>query len=124
MKKFIVFLLFLTACQTRMIIHIDVYELEECGACIALENDLNQLEQEYPQIYIRYLDLDDSQNLKSFQKLHLPSIAPTIVVEKTFIKQGYKAADKNTLIKNIQHIINHQPIHYNKGYRRYTYAAN
>ena len=39
-----------------MIIHIDVYELEECGACIALENDLNQLEQEYPQIYIRYLD--------------------------------------------------------------------
>lgn len=123
MKKFIVFLLFLTACQARTIIHIDVYWLEDCGACIALENDLDQLEKEYPQIYVRYLDLDDSQNRKSFQKLHLPSIAPTIVVEKTFIKQGYQATDKNTLIKNIQHIINHQPIHYNKEYRRYTYAA-
>lgn len=123
MKKFIVFLLFLTACQARTIIHIDVYWLEDCGACIALENDLDELEKEYPQIYVRYLDLDDSQNRKSFQKLHLPSIAPTIVVEKTFIKQGYQATDKNTLIKNIQHIINHQPIHYNKEYRRYTYAA-
>ncbi|MDD6712402.1 hypothetical protein [Sharpea porci] len=103
-------------------IHIDVYELEDCGACMALENDLNQLEQEYPQIYIRYLDLDDSENLKSFKKLKLPTIAPTIIVEKTFVKQGYNANDKDLLKKNIQHIINHQPIHYNKEYRRYDNA--
>lgn len=103
-------------------IHIDVYELEDCGACMALENDLNQLEQEYPQIYIRYLDLDDSENLKSFKKLKVLTIAPTIIVEKTFVKQGYNANDKDLLKKNIQHIINHQPIHYNKEYRRYDNA--
>lgn len=122
MKKWIIFLLLLSACQAKTMIHIDVYELEDCGACMALENDLNQLEQEYPQIYIRYLDLDDSENLKSFKRLKLPSIAPTIIVEKTFVKQGYNANDKDLLKTNIQHIINHQPIHYNKEYRRYDNA--
>lgn len=112
MKKIIVLLMSViltTGCTRQKIVRADVYTLSTCGACQACVNDLEKMASTYDQVYLTIYDLDESMNLKKYQRLnktyHLKNVLPAVKIGDMFFC-GYDAKTKKKIHKALMGLVN------------------
>lgn len=103
-KLLLVLVLLLSGCSKKTALHVDVYSLSTCGACNALQSELERYEKSHPELYLTYYDLDESDALKKYQKIVktykiTKNKTPVIVVQDYFIKVGYQSGEQKSLEK-------------------------